>query len=802
VQLHAVPSASSRTLTAADLPGSYVPELDGSVIQHKAAANNAQRSDAVQQAAALGTSGASEPLPHLDRIQRSFGPDHDLSAIKAHTDAPAAQGSAAMGATAFATGNHVAFAGPPDLHTAAHEAAHVVQQAQGVNLYGGVGQVGDHYEQHADAVADRVVAGESAAHLLSAAPGGTASRAIQRKEQGGQYTDAMSEQYDPLAATWANQMTTVPEPKGQNLDGGSAPAQAVGGKAMGEAGYGRELAIGGTNKANEEMIKGSYGVVAEPVAPYTETLDRAMLAQNQFIEAKAKDKDHNEYHDRPWEFGADPTWVTANKQNSIDKASAALAMLERHEFEQWNWVNAYNSWAPFANVAGGARADLIETAGLLGFDLGKNDDVLRFVKDVEHGLTMGNQLVDAKVLGAQGDTSWADYQSNKGELGKGPEMKGEPTTPLMEDLQGAYAAVSTSQLGVYKHLLDARTKALKTEKASQEGDLAQINGVIAFWTNMAGLVDAKWPSAMNFASGKTEADMDQRAMNVVAHGEASRNWKSAATRAQAGEAPALQRAELERANAARERITGDASGGGMNLSLSGLVGGLVSLGYRDQIESIKAKIVDLSSQIAAKDAVADLIAAQQAMADYANKVDVLKTKAERLQKTSLANREAQYLEAGDSLDRYARAHASTLKTKGEGNLAPKSDKSEIYSTLMVVVAKIRAYMLMADGARAMFPYDTFVQNALALSAERRNPGTAPELQAAPKEGQWEPPAIPAMSKQENKVWESIDGNYAGVFGFSERARIQFEQVVQLVTELLQKMKGTEAKTSAEAQNEY
>lgn len=71
-----------------------------------------------------------------------------------------------MGAEAYATGNDVAFRASPDLHTAAHEAAHVVQQRGSVQLAGGVGQAGDSYEQHADAVADAVVAGRSAEALL------------------------------------------------------------------------------------------------------------------------------------------------------------------------------------------------------------------------------------------------------------------------------------------------------------------------------------------------------------------------------------------------------------------------------------------------------------------------------------------------------------------------------------------------------------------------------------------------------------------------------------------------------------
>lgn len=48
----------------------------------------------------------------------------------------------------------------------------MVQQRDGVQLEGGVGEAGDPYERHADAVADQVVRGESAADLLSSGPSG------------------------------------------------------------------------------------------------------------------------------------------------------------------------------------------------------------------------------------------------------------------------------------------------------------------------------------------------------------------------------------------------------------------------------------------------------------------------------------------------------------------------------------------------------------------------------------------------------------------------------------------------------
>jgi hypothetical protein len=137
----------------------------------------------VHVAAQSGLQGNPQTLPHLDLIQRSFGP-HDVSGIRAFIGGPAAGASQAMGVQAYATGDATAFASAPDLHTAAHEAAHVVQQRAGVQLSGGVGQEGDAYERHADEVADLVVQGKSAVGALDRfAPGGPAPATQQRAVQ-------------------------------------------------------------------------------------------------------------------------------------------------------------------------------------------------------------------------------------------------------------------------------------------------------------------------------------------------------------------------------------------------------------------------------------------------------------------------------------------------------------------------------------------------------------------------------------------------------------------------------------------
>jgi hypothetical protein len=144
-------------------------------VQHKLQATPAAQSGGAEThaLAASGVSGAGHSLPHLDRIQRLFG-SHDVSGIRAHTDVFASSANAQMGAEGFAIGRDVGFASSsPSLHTAAHEAAHVVQQRAGVQLKGGVGDAGDAYEQQADRVADLVVQGRSAERELSQLGGAT-----------------------------------------------------------------------------------------------------------------------------------------------------------------------------------------------------------------------------------------------------------------------------------------------------------------------------------------------------------------------------------------------------------------------------------------------------------------------------------------------------------------------------------------------------------------------------------------------------------------------------------------------------
>jgi hypothetical protein len=163
-------------------------EQGGSAPVQRQAASGPERSGRgegaagrVHAAAERGLEGGGGALPHLDTIQRAFG-RHDVTGVSSHVGGPAEEACQAMGAQAYATGSSVAFAGAPDLHTAAHEAAHVVQQRGGVQLKGGVGEANDQYERHADAAADLVVQGKSAEATLDsmASAGGGTRTAVQR----------------------------------------------------------------------------------------------------------------------------------------------------------------------------------------------------------------------------------------------------------------------------------------------------------------------------------------------------------------------------------------------------------------------------------------------------------------------------------------------------------------------------------------------------------------------------------------------------------------------------------------------
>ena len=92
------PSARAETPSPATPNRSQLQLLGGYEAQRQALAPGGGGS--VQEIAASGVRGAGGSLPHVEAIQRSFGPQHDVRHVQAHT-APGA--TAALNAEAYAT---------------------------------------------------------------------------------------------------------------------------------------------------------------------------------------------------------------------------------------------------------------------------------------------------------------------------------------------------------------------------------------------------------------------------------------------------------------------------------------------------------------------------------------------------------------------------------------------------------------------------------------------------------------------------------------------------------------------------
>src|SRR4051812_33002105 len=114
---HGSPAAGApRTHDATSSPGkrTLVESAHGQV-QHRTGGAIGDGAE-VHQAAARGATTPSQALPHAGRIQQLFG-RHDVSSIQAHVGGEAAATAGAMGARAYATGNHVVLGEATDLHT-------------------------------------------------------------------------------------------------------------------------------------------------------------------------------------------------------------------------------------------------------------------------------------------------------------------------------------------------------------------------------------------------------------------------------------------------------------------------------------------------------------------------------------------------------------------------------------------------------------------------------------------------------------------------------------------------------------
>jgi hypothetical protein len=177
-RLDALEGEMAPLLAAAPTVDADPADADAEARWHESLESNAATPDAIVTRA---TRAPAIEYPHRAAIERSFG--RSITAV-AHAGPAATRAAGAIDATAFAHGNKVVFASSsPSLFVAAHEAAHTLQSSTMVQRHAADGGGGDDpFEAHADAVASRVVAGQSAADLLDGASGAAGEGVIRRKD--------------------------------------------------------------------------------------------------------------------------------------------------------------------------------------------------------------------------------------------------------------------------------------------------------------------------------------------------------------------------------------------------------------------------------------------------------------------------------------------------------------------------------------------------------------------------------------------------------------------------------------------
>lgn len=180
------------------------------------------------QRAAMGT-GSPLPGDVRGKFESSLGTD--LSGVRVHTGAASAAAADAVAAKAYTTGQDIHFAAgqynpssKEGQHLLAHETAHTVQQARGAGngtqYKLDVSEPDDPLEHQADAIADRVVAGQSATDLVGASASRSAG-AVQRKEKADQ-----GDQMDEAAQSVKSPLPKAKAGKGKQIAPDQAPTIA------------------------------------------------------------------------------------------------------------------------------------------------------------------------------------------------------------------------------------------------------------------------------------------------------------------------------------------------------------------------------------------------------------------------------------------------------------------------------------------------------------------------------------------------------------------------------------------------
>ncbi len=447
-----------------------------SLVQTRYAAESAgqasqpSNADRVEATAARGVQGAAEKLPHLDRIQASFG-GHDIQDVKAQIGGPAATASEAIGAEAYATGEQIGFRGAPDLHTAAHESAHVVQQRAGVQRVHALGTPhADPLEAHADQVANAVVSGRSAEPLLDQVAGSPSASAaasqgsvqLKKKKQDTSFVGGKGEQATALAS-----------PADQKSGTWVRPA---------EGGYAERLQ-GATVQVADSMDTAALEI--QPVQPALGQIEQHISIAN--AEARYYDSQ------RSWAYSDE----VSHQKIWVDRREYAKGKAQEFQTDKDNEqanFQAYNTFVPIGNSVITQLARITAQQQMLG----ASDN-----NAMKAALLEG--LDDAAVVGQRASDA---YKKNKDD-----EDVSAPKALLSVDsslgaVRSASLDLDTAFVDFQRVLLKEEIEKLDESGADARGRLKKINEVKSFLKGIGGAISNSQEDIAKAASKLTNAITD------------------------------------------------------------------------------------------------------------------------------------------------------------------------------------------------------------------------------------------------------------------------------------------------------
>ncbi len=593
----------------------------------------------VQAVAAAGVAGSGGALPHLGAIQKSFG-RHQVGSIQAHVGGRAGDAATAIGASAYATGNDVAFASSPDLHTAAHEAAHVIQQRSGVSLLGGVGQSGDAYEQHADAVADLVVQGKSAEGLLSQMAGGSGgANAVQRKKNKDKtpganvnHVGGIAEDAQPLARDRVKDHKEFIWP-GKTHYTGTLIAQS-------DALAGPKLAAG-TELGDS---------IPSQITPQAGDLDEQ---RKNTASAKAD-------LDAKLEDGSPVTRSMLGKYKSYFDPALSRLVEMRDGFT--SRVGQYNAWIPSTQLYYGSFGRLLAQMDALGIP--DSDELV---------LALREGLEDAKEVAEAAMDSEVEEGDSKVQLPKLAKPETGRVTGAVKRVSDAASALQAANVGMRTHFKLQMISGLELEEDEQNQAMAKIEAAKKLLRKAGSVIDVGFGKLFKPKTYASIGSNIEKGEGIIG--------KAGATRDGAADIGG----ELSKLNEKVPEVPKSFE------DLAGLAGDLI---YADEVKGIRRELNRVRSEIEPLRKYCAVDQLLQFRLEYETALQKFVTAHIELHRSLIAQRDS-YLKLGQRLDSFAKLHKPT---KNKALAANKGE--ERYTTILGLAAQSSEVVAMGNSAFA------------------------------------------------------------------------------------------------------